>query len=202
MKKAFCALAVSCLGIGMTVAAFSGCASEEELFAKATDNFNNYTAEIHIAYSNGRDDYNVVLMVDGAKGKLDILQDEGGADTRYFKEDQGSVFSYLAEDKEWIKSNSGSTIEEVTAEYNGYVFVFQNIFYDDFEKQDDYLVAGESVLNSFSEQFGMDIASARVKLDGDKFVSATIVLEYFTDVRMQVNYTFKNYGGTKVDLPE
>lgn len=36
MKKAFCALAVSCLGIGMTVAAFSGCASEEELFAKAT----------------------------------------------------------------------------------------------------------------------------------------------------------------------
>ena len=48
----------------------------------------------------------------------------------------------------------------------------------------------------------MDIASARVKLDGDKFVSGTVVLEYFTDVRMQVNYTFKNYGGTKVELPE
>ena len=84
MKKAFCALAVSCLGIGMTVAAFSGCASEEELFAKATDNFNNYTAEIHIAYSNGGDDYNVVLMVDGAKGKLDILQDEGGCRHKVF----------------------------------------------------------------------------------------------------------------------
>ena len=47
----------------------------------------------------------------------------------------------------------------------------------------------------------MDISSCRVKLSGSTIASATVVVNYYGE-RMEVNYSFSDYGTTEVELPE
>ena len=55
-------------------------------------------------------------------------------------------------------------------------------------------------MDSYSSEYGVDISSCRLKLENSRFVSATAVVEY-AGMRIEVKYTFKNYGSTKVELP-
>lgn len=207
MKKFILGMIAICLGI--CTFAFAGCSesdgkTEEEQFTEATESFGNYTVEVQMKYSRGGSADKYVLMIDGTKGKL-TYEDEGGTadnNDEYFSEDYGKVFCYDEESEEWdeISSASGSTIEEETSLANGYVYIFQNLFYDDFEKTGDELSLKESALDSYSSEYGVDISSCRLKLENSRFVSATAVVEY-AGMRIEVKYTFKNYGSTKVELP-
>lgn len=171
---------------------------------RATESFGNYTVEVQMKYSRGGSADKYVLMIDGTKGKLTYESEGGTADNNdeYFSEDYGKVFCYDEESEEWdeISSASGSTIEEETSLANGYVYIFQNLFYDDFEKTGDELSLKENAMDSYSSEYGVDISSCRLKLENSRFVSATAVVEY-AGMRIEVKYTFKNYGSTKVELP-
>ena len=77
----------------------------------------------------------------------------------------------------------------------------ENLFYDDFESVDGELVVTDEALEAYSEQYGMDISSCRVKLYGSTIASATVVVNYYGE-RTEVNYSFSDYGTTEVTLPE
>lgn len=207
MKKIILGMIAICLGI--CTFAFAGCSesdgkTEEEQFTEATESFGNYTVEVQMKYSRGGSADKYVLMIDGTKGKLTYESEGGTADNNdeYFSEDYGKVFCYDEESGEWdeISSASGSTIEEETSLANGYVYIFQNLFYDDFEKTGEELSLKEDAMDSYSSEYGVDISSCRLKLENSRFVSATAVVEY-AGMRIEVKYTFKNYGSTKVELP-
>ena len=207
MKKFVLGIIAVCLGI--CTFAFAGCGgsdekTEAEQFAAATESFDNYTVEVQMKYAGGGRTDKYVLMIDGTRGRLTYESADSAADNNaaYFSEDYGKVFRYDEDLKEWdeLSSSSGSTIEEETALANGYVYIFQNMFYDDFEKTGEELSLKESVLESYSSEYGIDISSCRLKLENSRFVSATAVVEYYS-TRIEVKYAFKNYGSTKVDLP-
>ena len=80
------------------------------------------------------------------------------------------------------------------------MYIFQSLFYDDFERTGEELSLKESALDSYSSQYGIDISSCRLKLENSRFASATAVVEFW-GTRIEVKYTFKNYGSTKVELP-
>lgn len=197
MKKL---LIVSALACTAALFAAAGCgerggASEEEQFNAAKQKFDNYTVDVQINYSEGGG-YESTLMVDGAGG---AVYDEESGEYYYYKEEDGEVFHY--ESSGWVLLRSADTIEEATSEVNGYVYMVENLFYDDFESVDGELVVTDEALEAYSEQYGMDVSSCRVKLSGSTIASATVVVNYYGE-RMEVNYSFSDYGTTEVTLPE
>lgn len=197
MKKL---LIVSALACAAALFAAAGCgerggASEEEQFNSAKAKFDNYTVDVQINYSEGGG-YESTLMVDGAGG---AVYDEESGEYYYYKEEDGEVFHY--ESSGWVLLRSADTIEEATSEVNGYVYMVENLFYDDFESVDGELVLTDEALEAYSEQYGMDISSCRVKLSGSTIASATVVVNYYGE-RTEVNYSFSDYGTTEVTLPE
>lgn len=197
MKKL---LIVSALACTAALFAAAGCgerggASEEEQFNAAKQKFDNYTVDVQINYSEGGG-YESTLMVDGAGG---AVYDEESGEYYYYKEEDGEVFHY--ESSGWVLLRSADTIEEATSEVNGYVYMVENLFYDDFESVDGELVLTDEALEAYSEQYGMDISSCRVNLSGSTIASATVVVNYYGE-RMEVNYSFSDYGTTEVTLPE
>ena len=151
--------------------------------------------DVQINYSEGGG-YESTLMVDGAGG---AVYDEESGEYYYYKEEDGEVFHY--ESSGWVLLRSADTIEEATSGVNGYVYMVENLFYDDFESVDGELVVTDKALEAYSEQYGMDISSCRVKLSGSTIASATVVVNYYGE-RMEVNYSFSDYGTTEVELPE
>ena len=197
MKKL---LIVSALACAAALFAAAGCgerggASEEEQFNSAKAKFDNYTVDVQINYSEGGG-YESTLMVDGAGG-AGYAEERGGYYD--YKEEDGEVFHY--ESSGWVLLRSADTIEEATSGVNGYVYMVENLFYDDFESVDGELVVTDKALEAYSEQYGMDISSCRVKLSGSTIASATVVVNYYGE-RMEVNYSFSDYGTTEVELPE
>lgn len=197
MKKL---LIVSALACAAALFAVAGCgerggAGEEERFNAAKQKFDNYTVDVQINYSEGGG-YESTLMVDGAGG---AVYDEESGEYYYYKEEDGEVFHY--ESSGWVLLRSADTIEEATSEVNGYVYMVENLFYDDFESVDGELVVTDEALEAYSEQYGMDISSCRVNLSGSTIASATVVVNYYGE-RMEVNYSFSDYGTTEVTLPE
>ena len=197
MKKL---LIVSALACAAALIAAAGCgerggAGEEEQFNSAKAKFDNYTVDVQINYSEGGG-YESTLMVDGAGG---AVYDEESGEYYYYKEEDGEVFHY--ESSGWVLLRSADTIEEATSGVNGYVYMVENLFYDDFESVDGELVVTDKALEAYSEQYGMDISSCRVKLSGSTIASATVVVNYYGE-RMEVNYSFSDYGTTEVELPE
>lgn len=201
MKKLVIGLVIVCLIIG--VLSFVGCGgnigkTEEQQFNDAKQKFDNYTVDVTIQYAGG-DKYVSTLMCDGQKGKLSVKSP--AESVVYFSEDYGKVFSYEEENKEWEEYGSVSTIEEATSDYNGYVYIIQTLFFDDYAKDGEYFVAKESALSAYSEEFGIEIQSVKVKMENSKFISATAIVEYF-GARLEVQYSFSDYGTTKVNLPD
>lgn len=197
MKKLLIVPALACAAALFAVAGCGerGGASEEEQFNSAKAKFDNYTVDVQINYSEGGG-YESTLMVDGAGG---AVYDEESGEYYYYKEEDGEVFHY--ESSGWVLLRSADTIEEATSEVNGYVYMVENLFYDDFESVDGELVLTDEALEAYSEQYGMDISSCRVKLSGSTIASATVVVNYYGE-RMEVNYSFSDYGTTEVTLPE
>ncbi len=201
MKKLVIGLVAVCLIICML--SFVGCGgsigkTEEDQFNEAKEKFENYTVDVTIQYAGG-DKYVSTLMCDGQKGMLTLKSPSESV--VYFSEDYGKVFYYEDENKEWNEDDSASTIEEATSDLNGYVFIIQTLFFDDFTKDGEYFVAKQSALSAYSEEYGIEMQSVKVKLESSKFVSATAIVEYFGS-RLEVQYSFSNYGNTKVNLPE
>lgn len=197
MRKLFIVSALACAA---ALFAAAGCgerggAGEEERFNAAKAKFDNYTVDVQINYSEGGG-YESTLMVDGAGG---AVYDEESGEYYYYKEEDGEVFHY--ESSGWVLLRSADTIEEATSEVNGYVYMVENLFYDDFESVDGELVVTDEALEAYSEQYGMDISSCRVKLSGSTIASATVVVNYYGE-RTEVNYSFSDYGTTEVTLPE
>lgn len=197
MRKLFIVPALACAAALFAVAGCGerGGASEEEQFNSAKAKFDNYTVDVQINYSEGGG-YESTLMVDGAGG---AVYDEESGEYYYYKEEDGEVFQYEASG--WVLLRSADTIEEATSEVNGYVYMVENLFYDDFESVDGELVVTDKALEAYSEQYGMDISSCRVKLSGSTIASATVVVNYYGE-RTEVNYSFSDYGTTEVTLPE
>lgn len=183
---------------------FAGCGgsglSEEEQFNQAKERFDNYTVEVTFRYADGGS-FNSVLMCDGTKGKLTVNSDTPGEGwVRYYSEDYGKVFAYDEDDGNWRELSYASTIEEASSGYNGYVMIFTGLFYDDFEKKDGYLVAKADALASYGETYGLTISSAKVKLSDGRFTTATAIAD--DGGRIELTFTFKNYGTTSVTLPQ
>ena len=197
MKKLLIVPALACAAALFAVAGCGerGGASEEEQFNSAKAKFDNYTVDVQINYSEGGG-YESTLMVDGAGG---AVYDEESGEYYYYKEEDREVLHY--ESSGWVLLRSADTIEEATSEVNGYVYMVENLFYDDFESVDGELVVTDKALEAYSEQYGMDISSCRVKLSGSTIASATVVVNYYGE-RMEVNYSFSDYGTTEVTLPE
>lgn len=200
MKKIIMCIFMVCLSV--CVLAFTGCGgergkTEEEQFNEAKRQFDNYTVDVTIQYAGG-DKYVSTLQCDGNKGKLTYKRTEDII--TYYSEDYGKAFYFKESIGEWEELASASTIEEATSDLNGYVYIIQMFFYDDFIKEDEYFVAKDSALTSYSEEYGIDIQSAKLKLENSKFVSATAIVEYFGS-RLEVQYVFKDYGTTNVVLP-
>ena len=197
MKKLLIVPALACAAALFAVAGCGerGGASEEEQFNSAKAKFDNYTVDVQINYSEGGG-YESTLMVDGAGG---AVYDEESGEYYYYKEEDREVLHY--ESSGWVLLRSADTIEEATSEVNGYVYMVENLFYDDFESVDGELVVTDEALEAYSEQYGMDISSCRVNLSGSTIASATVVVNYYGE-RMEVNYSFSDYGTTEVTLPE
>ena len=94
-------------------------------------------------------------------------------------------------------------MEESAAELTGYALpLITGAFYGDFEEQNGELALKETSLDSYSEQLGfLTVTSLRITLENGTFVSAVAVLSD-DGVRLESNYTFKNYGTTQVKLPD
>ena len=207
MKKFILGLVTVCLSI--CTLAFVGCnrsnsKTEEEQFNEAKQQFDNYTVQVVIQYADG-DRYDNTLMVDGTKGKMVVNEDNGDYKfVSYYSEQYGKIFCYDESDDssagEWYEDRYSKTIEEATSAYNGYVYVLSLFFFDDLTKEGDYLVAKNDALEDYSEEYGMEIKSVKIKIEDSKFVSATAIVNYY-DSRLEVQYSFKDYGSTKVDLP-
>lgn len=71
--------------------------------------------------------------------------------------------------------------------------------FDDFEEGDDSLVMTDNALASFSSLLGYDLVSCRLRMDGARFASVTVIVQY--DGRMEMAYAFSDYGSTSVQLP-
>ena len=206
MKKFILSIVAVCLSV--LVFALVGCGgsvgkTEEEQFNEAKQQFDNYTANINMSVPALDFEMNTVLMIDGTKGKLTCQMSNSTEElVRYYEERYGSVFKY---DTEWVE-NSSDTIEEATAYYNGFIYVVSLFFYDDFEKQGDYLVAKDSALESYANQYNLyGLSSIKIKLENGRITTATAIANMYifnlNGERAEITYTFSNYGSTEVDLP-
>ena len=201
MKKIFWTGTALCVTAMLATGALTACGgSEEERFSKAKESFTNYTVAVDISYDDG-DEYHSELLIADKAGKLTVTS-EGTTIVRYFKEENSTVFSYADKSSGW-RNTDESTIEEATENYNGYVALFQSVFYDDFEKDGDYLKMKESVLPSYSKKLSpyITLSSAKLTLKSNRFTTAIAVAE-MGNTRCEMNYTFKDYGKTSVTLPE
>ncbi len=194
MKKSLIVAALACVA----ALAAAGCGegremSDEERFNAAKDKFGNYTVEVQVNLTGGYV-FESVLKVDGAAAVY--IEEEDGYEV-YYKEDDGIVYVY---EDGWQRV-SGSSVEEATAEETGYVYLVENLFFDDLEKQDDGFAVSDEALAGYSEQYGMELSSCRIKLSGSEMASAVVVVN-FSGERMEISYAFKDYGKTSVTLPE
>ena len=199
MKKSIIVLALACAAaLGAVVGCGEGRGmSDEERFNAAKEKFDNYTVDVQINYSEGGS-YNTTLMVDGLSG---MLESHTADTTIYYKKDGVTVYYMYSDDTDWREATYAGSIEEASGSYNGYVYMVENLFYDDFESVDGELVVTDEALEAYSEQYGMEVSSCRVKLSGSTIASATVVVNYYGE-RMEVNYSFSDYGTTEVTLSE
>lgn len=180
----------------MIVSSLAACASEEENFKKAQEKFSNYTVNVNIVYAESATTYTTDLYIDGKAG-MRVTSSANSVTTYYYKEENDGVYYHSGS---W-KKTSGITIEEATEIYNGFVELFQKVYYDDFEKDDKYLKMNDRALDSYSKLIGGSISSAKIIVEGDTIKSAIVILDDYSG-RMQISYKFSNYGKTKVVLPE
>ena len=208
MKKIVLSLLILCMGFA--ILPFAGCGENgtngktpEERFNEAKEQFSNYTAEIHMTFSDGSGDFETFYSRDGNACQI-VYSEAGSNETyiEYIREENGLISYYDADLKLWENIPDCATIEEAADDLTGYALsLITGIFYDDFEEQNGELVLKETSLDSYSEQLGfLTLTSFRIKLENDRFTSASAV---FSDdgVRLESNYSFTNYGTTNVDLP-
>lgn len=187
----------------VAVCALSGCGqNEEECFKKATESFGNYTATL--VYDMQREEkYECKVEVDGAACKA-TYSDELNVSTEYYKEQGGKVYRYRGANSGWTEV-SYSKLSDVLAdgEAFGYLSIFQKFFYDDFEKDGDYLKMKNNALESYSKMLDETLDSVKLKLGKDRFDSAVAVIAAEGgSLRIKIDYTFEKYGSTSVTLPE
>lgn len=198
MKKIILGFITVCLSF--CTLAFVGCGSngktDEEQFNEAKQQFNNYTVEVKIG-----DLANTSLMIDDGNAKYTVSNDYSSA-TMYFKTENGTIYEFDEDSESWDKTYY-ETLEEAVddrAEYESCFSAFTALYYDDLTKEDDYFSMTDNALQSFSSLIGHEMSSFRLNMENSRFASATAIVE-FSGTRLEINYTFKNYGSTTVELP-
>lgn len=182
MKKLF--LLITVIVLAMTTVLLSACSdaevSDEEKFAIAKEALENYTVDIEIEYLSGTK-YNITLYVDGDEGKLVFTDSDGDVETEYYTETDAD----------------SKTIEEHFKYSDGDVGIFQLLLSSYFEKDDEWYVCSDVGLDNLSDESIGTIDFAKVQFKNNKFYKATVAMSFFGD-NGQINYTFYNYGKTKV----
>ncbi|HJB93025.1 MAG TPA: hypothetical protein H9708_03640 [Candidatus Borkfalkia stercoripullorum] len=113
-----------------------------------------------------------------------------------------SAYEFDEDSESWDKTYY-ETLEEAVddrAEYESCFSAFTALYYDDLTKEDDYFSMTDNALQSFSSLIGYEMSSFRLNMENSRFASATAIVE-FSGTRLEINYTFKNYGSTTVELP-
>lgn len=196
MKKLFAAMFAVCLGFAFF--AFAGCAAAptEEDFTAAQDALDNYTVVVEFEWEDGSaiGDYTSTLLVDGTKGSFETTLVSG---VYYAEEAEGGLRLLSPGSSSW-QNTSYTSIEQVRAEYNGYVVLFQSLEFGDFTADGDWLVMSEEALANYNEGFTLN--SFRVQLQGGRFTTAEAVAEVGGNL-LDLTYTFSNYGSTTVTFP-
>ncbi len=170
--------------------------TEKEQFNEAKQQFDNYTVEAVLG-----DLANTSLMVDNGKAKYTVSNEYFSA-IMYFKSENGTIYKFDDGSEKWEKTNF-STLEEAvdgSTYYDSCFSAFAALYYDDLIKQDDYFIMTDNALESFSSLVGYDMSSFRLKIENNKFTSATVIVEV-SGTRLEISYTFKDYGSTTVELP-
>lgn len=209
MKKTILGLFALCMAFATL--SFVGCneggtggKTQEELFNEAKQQFDNYTAEIKMNFSDGSEGLEIVYSRN--ESACQIVYSVAGDDetyTDYIREENGVISYYDSDSETWENDTESTTIEEAAAELTGYALpLITGAFYGDFEEQNGELALKKTSLDSYSEQLGfLTVTSLRITLKNGTFVSAAAVLSD-DGVRLESNYTFKNYGTTQVKLPD
>ena len=185
---------------GGTVFALAACgsgigATAEERFNEAKQPFSNYT--VHVTMG---DLVETTLKVENGKAEWRVYNDYFSS-TGYFKVENGIVYEFSEYGETWSET-SADTIEEAVddaSEYQCGFSAFSQLYFDDFEEDDDSLVMTDNALASFSSLLGYDLVSCRLRMDGARFASVTVIVQY--DGRMEMAYAFSDYGSTSVQLP-
>ena len=199
MKKIILGFITVCLSF--CTLAFVACGgsnekTDEEQFNEAKQQFDNYTVEAELGNLA-----NTSLMIDNGKAKYTVSNEYFSA-IMYFKAESGTIYKFDDGSEKWEETNF-STLEEAvdgSAEYDSCFSAFTALYYDDLIKQDDYFTMTDNALESFSSLVGYEMSSFRLKIENNKFTSATVIVE-FSGTRLEISYTFKDYGSTTVELP-
>ncbi len=188
----------------IAVCALVGCGemeSEEERFLKAQQKFDNFTVTLDFKVQ-GEEEYRAKFEFDKKACKY-IITEESSIRTYYYKETDSGVYYYINKSYGW-QPTIFDTMNEIRANGEvGYVAFFEKFFYDDFEKDGDYLKMTDSALASYSALLGSyaTLDSAKLKLNGSHFSEAVAIIQSGS-ARTQIEYKFEKYGTTSVNLPE
>lgn len=194
--------------IGMTIASIALCAlagcgkSEEECFNEAKQRFDNFTVTINLeAY--GRDNEHVVCEIDGTNCKY-TRSGTSFLSSYWYKEEDNKIYEFQEQSHNWLLIPNCSTFNDLLMnEGVGYVGIFEQIFYDDFIEEDDFLKMNNNAISYYSNKLSNNtiLCSAKIRLRGNQFDIATAIFQTST-TRLQLDYTFFNFGSTSVILPE
>ncbi len=194
-------LALSCGLLFGAVCLMGACgATEEENFAAATEAFDNYTAHISVDTVIGTTETHTeqTIEIDGNKCRAIIAREPVTA-TLYLKEENGTAYGYAEKQTGW-QDTDWATIEEALTDVKCYLGFFQTMYYSEMEKIEDTLCLKESMLDTYSSQMELSVKSLKVKLSGNKFESAEL-LGTTEGGKVNISYTFSDYGSTSVTLP-
>lgn len=95
------------------------------------------------------EDYTSTLRVAGTKGSFETTLVSG---VYYAEEAEGDLRLLSPGSSSW-QNTSYTSIEQVRAEYNGYVVLFQSLEFGDFTADGDWLVMSEEALANYNEGF-------------------------------------------------
>lgn len=198
MKKIFLATLL-CVILISTLCLTTSCASKEERFNKAKNSFDNYTVDVIIADAEGGK-FTTKLQIDNKKAKV-VFSAENYSETTYYKIENGKVYEYWDRDSGWEETEY-SSIEDASYNVNWFVKIFQQVYFDDFEEDGEFLKLKETSLEDYSKKLGenINLRSAKIILKNDKFESAIVVVQMGND-RCEIKYEFYDYGKTSVTLP-